>query len=272
MAIFRVEKGEPMTTSLRFDHIIIAVRDLDAAIADYATLGFAVYYGGRHTHKATHNGLISLADGSYLELLAPVDPADVDGTIASLAEGEGFAGYALLSGAIDADAARLQAAGLVADDPSDGHRDRYDGARVRWRALNLTGGRSPFLISDVTPHELRVPLDPDKINHANGASGTANLIVAVHDLAAATARYTIILGMAPVGQTQNNTQQSVTFGLDGHTITLAQPLTDDSPLADHRARFGEVPYELQLRTTQGDRAGLLDLPLAHHARLTLVTR
>ena len=160
-----------MTSPLRFDHIIIAVRDLDAAIADYAALGFAVYYGGKHTHKATHNGLISLADGSYLELLAPVDPADIDGTIASLAEGEGYGGYALLSTDMQADAARLQAADMGFVGPSDGHRDRYDGERVVWQAINLEGTRSPFFIADVTPHLLRVPDDADKINHTNGCNG-----------------------------------------------------------------------------------------------------
>ncbi len=259
-----------MNSPLRFDHIIIAVRDLDAAIADYAALGFAVYYGGKHTHKATHNGLISLADGSYLELLAPVDPNDVDGTIASLAEGEGFAGYALLSQDIQVDGQRLQETGLAFEGPSDGHRDRYDGKRVLWQAINLEGNRSPFLIADVTDHLLRVPDDADKITHRNGAIGTAALTVAVRDLAAATARYTKILGMAPTAQAQNSEEQSVTFRLDGHTITLAQPLAHGTPLAEHLAHFGEVPFLLQLRTKQGEWVGLLDLGMAHGARLTLV--
>ncbi len=259
-----------MSSPLRFDHIIIAVRDLDAAIADYAALGFAVYYGGKHLHKATHNGLISLADGSYLELLAPVDPNDVDGTIASLAEGESFAGYALLSADIQTDGQRLQEAGLAFDGPSGGHRDRYDGERVLWQAINLEGNRSPFLIADVTDHLLRVPDDADKVNHSNGAIGTAALTVAVRDLAAATARYTKILGMAPTAQAQSAEEQSVTFGLDGHTITLAQPLTHGTPLAEHLARFGEVPFLLQLRTNQMELVGLLDLGMAHGARVVLV--
>ncbi|MEZ4617269.1 MAG: VOC family protein [Caldilineaceae bacterium] len=259
-----------MSTPLRFDHIIIAVRDLDAAMADYAALGFAVYYGGKHTHKATHNGLISLADGSYLELLAPVDPDDIDGTIASLAAGESYGGYALLSTDMTADAARLQAAGMAFDGPSAGHRDRYDGERVIWQAINLAGSRSPFLIADVTPHLLRVPDDADKVHHANGANGTAEVLVAVHDLAAATARYTTILGMAPTSQAHDQEERRVSFGLDGHAITLVTPVVDDTPLADHLARFGEVPYQLRLRTERVDTAGLLDLEQAHGARIELV--
>lgn len=259
-----------MLTPLRFDHIIIAVRDLDTAIADYAALGFAVYYGGKHTHKATHNGLISLADGSYLELLAPVDPDEIDGTIALLADGEGFGGYALLSTDMAADAERLSAAGMGFVGPSDGHRDRYDGERVVWQAINLEGTRSPFLIADVTPHDLRVPTDTEKVNHGNGATGTAELVVAVHDLPAATARYCTILGIAPAAQAQNDEEQRVTFGLDGHAITLAQPITHGTALAEHLARFGEVPYLLRLRTQNAALTGLLDLEMAHGARLALV--
>lgn len=258
-----------MTAPLRFDHIIIAVRDLDSAISNYKALGFSVYYGGKHTHKATHNGLISLADGSYLELLAPVEPNEIDGTIALLSEGEGFAGYALLSQDIAADAARLRRTDLAFVGPSDGHRDRYDGERVLWQALNLEGTRSPFLISDVTPHLLRVPDDADKIDHANGASGTAGLVVAVRDIVAAEERYTKILGSTPNGQTQSSEETTVTFALDGHTITLAQPRVHGTALATHLATFGEVPYRLHLRTRNSDLLGLLDVGMAHGARMVL---
>lgn len=259
-----------MRTPLRFDHIIIAVRDLDAAIADYQALGFAVYYGGKHLHKPTHNGLIALADGSYLELLAPVDPAEIDGTIALLATGEGFAGYALLSQDLAADGARLQAAQLPFAGPSDGHRDRYDGERVLWQAINLAGSRSPFLIADVTDHLLRVPQDPDKIDHANGAISVTGVTVAVRDLAMAEARYTKILGQPPARRNESLAERTVTFALEGHTITLAQPLVDGTPLAEHLALFGEVPYLLSLGTTKQEVTGLLDLSMAHGARLELV--
>lgn len=259
-----------MSTPLRFDHIIIAVRDLDAAIADYRTLGFAVYYGGKHTHKATHNGLISLADGSYLELLAPVNPDEIDGTIAMLAAGEGFGGYALLSTDMAADASRLTEADMGFVGPSDGHRDRYDGERVLWQAINLEGSRSPFLISDVTDHELRVPLAADKINHTNGAVGTTEVVMAVQELTAATQRYTTILGQPPSAQAQSDSEQQVSFALPGHAITLVQPLTDESPVAAHLARFGEVPYLLRLQTNDTGHAGLLDLALSHGARIELV--
>lgn len=258
-----------MSDLLSFDHILIAVRDLDAAIADYTNLGFTVYYGGKHTHKATHNGLISLADGSYIELLAPQNPNELDETIAALAEGEGYVGYALLSQDIVADAQRL-AADLAIVGPTAGHRTRYDGERIEWQAVNLNESRSPFLIADVTSHSLRVPTTPDKANHANGAIGTAEVVLAVPDLVTATARYTKILGVTPSGQTHSSSEQRVSFALESQTITLAQPLVANSPLADHLARSGEVPYLLRLRTDRPEMVGMLALAESHGARLELV--
>ena len=52
------------------DHIVILVRNLEEAIADYTALGFTVTPGGVHADGATHNALVPFDDGSYLELIA----------------------------------------------------------------------------------------------------------------------------------------------------------------------------------------------------------
>ncbi len=56
----------------RFDHAVIAVQDLDAAMAAYRDLGFAVTPGGKHTGRGTHNAIIRFGL-DYLELLAVYD-------------------------------------------------------------------------------------------------------------------------------------------------------------------------------------------------------
>ncbi len=266
---------------LTFDHIIIAVRDLDAATVDYRALGFITYYGGVHTHKNTHNALISLADGSYLELLAPnkmqsaaLHPkdkdADIDGTIGILAQGEGFAGYALLATDLDTAAARLHDNGLTFDGPHPGHRTRYDGEPVAWQSINIAQTRTPFLIADETPHDIRVPVDATKVTHANGAQGVVGLVMAVNDLAATSARYEAILGIAPQHTSEIADAKTVDFALEGCTITLAAPLNDQGALAQHLAQFGEMPYQLKIRTTDAARTGLLDMTLAHGARIEFI--
>ncbi len=56
------------------DHLVLAARDLDAGAAWLAErLGVALTPGGRHVRMGTHNRLLGLGEGFYLELIA-VDP------------------------------------------------------------------------------------------------------------------------------------------------------------------------------------------------------
>lgn len=59
----------------RFDHVMIAVRDLDTAIKQFQRLGFDARPGGRHTGRGTHNGLIRFGL-DYVELLSVYDEAE----------------------------------------------------------------------------------------------------------------------------------------------------------------------------------------------------
>jgi hypothetical protein len=56
------------------DHVVIVVRDLAQASADFAAAGFTVTPGGEHADGATHNALIPFADGAYIELIAFKEP------------------------------------------------------------------------------------------------------------------------------------------------------------------------------------------------------
>src|SRR3979490_2311258 len=75
------EFSKPMTTSAQgpgamargLDHIVHAVRDLDAAAALYERLGFVV--GARNRHPwGTHNRTIQLPGFFYMELLTVAEP------------------------------------------------------------------------------------------------------------------------------------------------------------------------------------------------------
>jgi catechol 2,3-dioxygenase-like lactoylglutathione lyase family enzyme len=58
------------------DHVVVLVRDLEGASGDYRRLGFRVVPGGRHA-TGTHNALVGLADGTYLELLPSASQARI---------------------------------------------------------------------------------------------------------------------------------------------------------------------------------------------------
>ncbi len=163
---------------LKLDHVIIAVFDLDQAVADYRTLGFTTIYGGRHANGATHNALVCFQDSTYLELLAPTGDSPQPGATdfsPLLAHGEGLVGYALLSHDLHADAAALRKRGAQIGEVGEGRRLRTDGIELRWRTSEFDGGRSPFLIEDVTARSLRVPDDLETITHRNGVTGIAKL-------------------------------------------------------------------------------------------------
>ena len=180
---------------LRLDHLVILVPDLATAMAGYTQLGFTVVPGGTHADGATHNALVVLADGSYLELIAFLRAAPEHrwGGHAARAH-SGFIDFALLplpdvASVIAAAAAR----GLAYTGPADGGRLRPDGERLAWQMGLPPTADLPFLCGDVTPRALRVP-DGAMRQHANGVTGVAALTVAVPDITAARADYAALLG------------------------------------------------------------------------------
>src|SRR3954453_13539167 len=178
------------------DHIVIAVNDLTKASADYEKAGFTVTPGGEHTGGATHNALISFADGAYFELITFREPdrPQEHKWWARFPKGEGTVDFALLSESVDFEGDRLSQAGIEIDGPHDGGRERPDGQRIAWRNLGLkaAGAPLPFLIEDVTTRDLRVPAGA-ATEHELGVTGIAGLVLLVDDLDRASGPYQTLL-------------------------------------------------------------------------------
>ena len=261
----------------QFDHAIIAVLDLNVAIADFQALGFNAFYGGKHADGKTHNGLIVFEDGGYLELLAPTNPnfmetmetVDLNSFLDFMARGDGWAGFAMLVDDVEFVAVGMRERELEITGPTPNSRLRPDGEKIAWRIISIDDSRTPFFIQDETPRVLRVPDDPDKINHANGVTGVAAMTVAVKKLERGVDRYRAILGVEPGPGPEMIGAETAMFTLANFTMTLAAPAAFDSPLTNYVAQRGEVPFEIGLRTT-GD-PGLLNLKQAHGARIELVS-
>ena len=123
------------------DHIVHAVRDLDAAAAYYRSLGFTV--GARNRHPwGTHNHIVQVP-GFFIELLtfAEPDKLGTDGfseLFAAynrdfIARGEGFSLLILESQDAQADAVAFRAANIAASDVMSFEREgkRPDGSTVK---------------------------------------------------------------------------------------------------------------------------------------------
>ncbi|MEX2298796.1 MAG: VOC family protein, partial [Dongiaceae bacterium] len=109
------------------DHLVLTVRDLDAARETYRRLGFTLTPPARHPF-GTGNSL-ALMDGSYLELLAVADPAAIPEATATrfsfgafnrdyLKEREGLSMIALQSDDAAADRADFDKGNLPVYEPA----------------------------------------------------------------------------------------------------------------------------------------------------------
>lgn len=246
--------------AFRFDHVVIAVEDLDVAVADYAQVGFTVTPGGEHASGSTHNALICFQDGTYIELLAPTGRGAQPGTAdySDLLElGEGCVAYALATDNLTDDAHAMQSRGIRVMPQQPGSRVLKDGTQVKWKTLQAGSSMSPFFIEDITPHSLRVPDDAAATTHANGITGISGLRILADNLDRSVARYEAMLGM-----TSPRAYGSVRFPLGDFTLQLTLA-TSDRSRAYLRDRGG-VPYEIYF-AGGGDEQ--LDPHLTHGARL-----
>ncbi len=253
------------------DHIVIAVRDLAAASDNYARLGFTVTLGGEHTGGATHNALISFADGAYFELIAFREPdrPQEHKWWATFAKGEGTVDFALLSESVDFEGDRLTQAGIEIDGPHDGGRLRPDGQRIAWRNLGLTAASAPlpFLIEDVTSRDLRVPTGA-ATEHDLGVTGIAGLILLVDAFDRASGPYQTLLDTAGESPTPtiNGVRRARRFRFGSQWIELAEADPSASELQQHVRERGAGPYEIVLAGAGAD-TERPPLELTHGARI-----
>ena len=134
------------------DHIVHAVRDLDAAAALYERLGFVVGVRNRHPW-GTHNRVVQLP-GFFVELLTVAEPDKLGGDGIPrlfgahnrdfLARHEGFSGLLMQSRDAAADAAAFRDAGIAASEALRFEREgrRPDGTPIRL-GFSLAFARDP---------------------------------------------------------------------------------------------------------------------------------
>ncbi len=176
------------------DHIILAVRDLDAAARGWqALLGRAPSWRGSHPGQGTANVLFRL-DNMYLELMAATGSGALAGRLNRHLDdkGEGVYGLCFATGDIDAAARLFAKRGLAPLTPVGGEgRDDLSGAIRTWRLLFLplktTRGLFVFVIAHDGPPDTLPFRDPpgdpiaavNALDHAVITTSDADALIAL---------------------------------------------------------------------------------------------
>jgi len=251
---------------LGIDHIVITVRDLDAAARDYAELGFTVVSGGQHP-VGTHNVLIAFADGSYIELIAFYRDNPDHRWWDALQRGEGLVDFCMQTDDLIGDTIKLRAAGVKIADPVPWSRTRPDGYQLKWflsLARDEHRGVAPFLIQDETPREERIPRETA---HRNGATGIGTITVAVAELSQVSHWYRSVLGVDGTAAERPDIEaRGLAFEIGPHKLKFLTPGVM-SPLARRLEQNGPSPYAATLRAT-AQKKPAFDPRLTHGAILS----
>ena len=250
------------------DHIVVVVRELESAIESFSRAGFTVVRGGKHP-IGTHNALIAFSDGTYIELIAFLNPVPGHPWQTALEKGGGIIDFCMSTDDLEGDVEAMRRAGAKINDPSPLTRDRPDGYKLSW-VLAIPqppfNGQLPFLIKDETPRDERVPRER---THRNGAAGIRTLAVAVEDYGATSRYYARVLGRpgAPVHRADLDAV-GVSFMIGSNELQLLTSKSESGSLAQWTADRGQSVYEATLKTAGSARTAL-DSKLMQGARLRI---
>lgn len=237
-------------TDLTLDHVLIAVRDLDAAKDTFERLGFKVTPEGRHPGRGTSNRLVVFG-GEYLELIAVHDP---EGDLfrpnlpSFLDEREGLFIFAMGTSDVYERTCSVRAAGVLITDPVKGSRQAADGSTAySWTQAEIDPDAMPgsqtFFIQHDHAIEERYNDPPDPTNHPNGVIGVASLSLAVADANAAARRWKDVFGMEGASDNGSDHAACVRLGFDNCSLDFCQG-GDGDVIAAFVERWGEGPYEI----------------------------
>lgn len=130
---------------VQIDHVVIGVRDLDHAAAEFDDrYGLTAIEGGRHPGWGTANRLVPLG-AAYLELVTVADQAEAASSefgrwVSAMMDGQSGWGWAVRTDNLDDTAARL-ALEVVA-----GSRLSRSGATLQWRIAGVAqAAQEPWL-------------------------------------------------------------------------------------------------------------------------------
>jgi len=231
-----------------FDHVVIAVRDLEGATQRYTSLlGRAPSWRGCHPDAETANTLYRLAN-CYLELLAPTGSG---GPVATALDrsGEGILALSFETDDADAFALEVRARGIDAAEPATGEGSSDDSDTIRkWRTVMLhpksTRGLTLFAIEHLSPDDA-LPVAEPTSSADSCIRALDHIVVSTRDIESTGALYGEALGLrlALDRSFEARGLRMLFFRIGGVTIEVVGSL--DKP-ADPSAedRFGGLAFQV----------------------------
>jgi catechol 2,3-dioxygenase-like lactoylglutathione lyase family enzyme len=247
------------------DHIVHAVRDLDACAAFYERLGFIV--GARNRHDwGTHNRLVQLP-GFFIELLTVAEPDKLGSDGLSqlfgahnrdfLARHAGLSGLLLESRDAAADAALFREAGIAASETLRFGREgrRPDGTPIRL-AFSLAFARDPAgaeaAFAACQHHFPENFWNPAFQQHRNGATGIVGVVMVAEN----PSDHHIFLSAFTGERELLATSSGITVATPRGTIQVMEPSAYDR-------HFGVAPPDI----ARGARLAALIFAVRDHAHV-----
>lgn len=166
----------PLKNIVGVDHVVVTVRDLDAAAQNWRDLGFTVSPRGTHSEHMGTGNYTMMFDEDYIELLGVLAPTEQnEQTRRFLEQREGIERTAFTTPSAAQGAEELKARGLAAIGPVHFNRpvDLPDGTQsaakfnvFRWPHDENPGGMRIFACEHLTRETVWIPALQ---SHANGA-------------------------------------------------------------------------------------------------------
>src|ERR1041384_7063106 len=185
-------RAMPLNHILGADHVVVTVRDLDAAAAQWRKLGFTLSPRGTHSPQMGSGNYTIMFGEDYLELLGVLHETEqIKPTREFLKNREGIERTAFTTDDAAAGAADLSARGLVPLGPVHFGRpvDLPNGGKseakfnvFRWPLSESPGGMRIFACQHLTRNTVWIP---ELQKHANGASRIVTIEILATDPKAA---------------------------------------------------------------------------------------
>lgn len=183
-----------LSTLTGLDHLVVAIRDFDAAAAAWTGLGFTLSPRGLHSAHIGSANYTMMFGVDYIELLGPVTPTPHNQALRDfVAKREGLDRAAFTTTDAAAGVAALRARGVDAVGPVDFGRPvpLPDGSETearftvfRWPPTQRQGGLGIFACQHHTRDAVWVP---SLQRHANGVTRIKRALVATDQPAAVAA-------------------------------------------------------------------------------------